>query len=160
MNVDTMRRIDRWAGVPLCFAMTLALRLLGGRRPSGPPRRVLFIELSEMGSTILADPAMRRVAETFGAELHFVIFKSNAGSLAFLDTVPAANIFTLDARGLVSLARDAFRFLLWCRRRGIDTAIDLELFSRCTALLSAASGAGRRSASIASITRGSIAASC
>ena len=145
ISPNRMRAIDYWAGVPLCFLLTVltapfrrraALRL--------KPRRVLFIELSEMGSTILADPAMRRAADTWGAELHFVIFAGNAASLALLQTVPAANIFTIRETSVVSLAVDTIRFLVWARQRRIDTVIDLELFSRFTALLAGLCGAGNR----------------
>ena len=47
MNVDTMRRIDHWAGVPLCAAATLLVRLRDAFRPRAaqPTRRILFVEL-------------------------------------------------------------------------------------------------------------------
>ncbi len=146
MNVDMMRRIDRWAGVPLCFLLTLFGRLFL-RRPTDetpPPRRVLFVELSEMGSTILADPAMRKARDTFDAELYFVIFRRNAESLAFLRTVPLANVYTLCEDSLLTLAADTLGFLFWARRQRIDAVVDLELFSRFTALLTGLSGAARR----------------
>ena len=61
MNVDRMRMIDHRVGVPLCFLTTFLVKLLGRSAPAGtPPKKVLFIELSEMGSTILADPAMKK----------------------------------------------------------------------------------------------------
>lgn len=143
MNVDTMRAIDRWAGIPLCFLLTPLVRLFSPRRRD-EPRRALFIELSEMGSAILADPAMRKLRDQGGAELHFVIFRKNRPSLTLLGTVPEENIFTLRDDGLLPLAIDTLRFLLWCRRRRIDTVIDLELFSRFTALLTGLSGAANR----------------
>lgn len=146
MNVDTMRRIDHHAGIPLCFVVSGLLRLwrlLLPRRPVAP-RRVLFIELSEMGSTILADPAMRRLRDRHGAELFFVIFAGNVASLRLLDTVPPDNVFTIRASGLGPLMVDTLRFLRWTRARGIDTVIDLELFSRFTALLTGLSGAVNR----------------
>src|SRR5262249_56960998 len=83
MNVDTMRRIDRWAGVPLCAVATLLVRLRDGFRPRNarPVRRVLFVELSEMGTTILAEPAMRKARRALAAETFFVIFARNVASL-------------------------------------------------------------------------------
>lgn len=145
MHVDTMRAIDRRVGAPLCALLDLWFKLTRiVRRPrTDDCRRVLFIELSEMGSAILADPAMR-MAQAKGAELHFVIFKKNAASLGLLNTIPAENVFTLASDGLFTLARDTLRFLVWCRRRRIDTTIDLELFARVTALLSGLSGARTR----------------
>ena len=143
MKVDTMRRIDRYAGVPLCALATLAVRLWASLRGEARPlRRILFVELSEMGSTILAQPAMRKARAR--AELYFVIFARNAGSLDLTGEFPAANVFTIRDTNLFHLAWDTLAFLAWTRRRDIDTVVDLELFSRFTALLTGFSGADRR----------------
>jgi ADP-heptose:LPS heptosyltransferase len=146
MKVDTMRAIDRLAGVPLCALATLLLRVaaLFARAQPGPARRVLMIELSEMGTTILAAPAMKKAREKLGAELYFAIFKKNVGSLELLGTFPPANVFTIRDTSLATLLVDTLKFLVWTRRNGIDTVIDLELFSRFTALLTGFSGAARR----------------
>jgi ADP-heptose:LPS heptosyltransferase len=146
ISVDAMRRIDRWAGVPLCALATVLLRVWWRLRPpTRPPlRRILFIELSEMGSTILADPAMRRARERAGAELYFAIFACNAQSLALTDTIPAGHIFTIRNASLWLLAMDTLRFLIWTRRNAIDSVVDFELFSRFTGLLTGLSGAARR----------------
>lgn len=148
LSVDTMRTIDHRVGVPLCALVTPFVMLfdwlnalLG--KPVGKPRRLLFVELSEMGSAILVDPAMRE-AKARGAEIYFLIFKSNKASLTLLNTVPAANIFTIDASSLVSLVTDTIKFLFQARVKKIDTVIDLELFSRFTALLTGLCGARRR----------------
>ena len=45
---------------------------------------------------------------------------------------------------LFVLAVDVFRFMIWCRKMKITTVIDLELFSRFTALLCSISGAKSR----------------
>jgi len=145
MNVDRMRMIDHRVGVPLCFLMTWLMKLFGRSAPAGTrPKKVLFIELSEMGSTILADPAMKKAKALWDAELFFVIFADNRGSLDFLRTIPDGNIFTLRIDSLFHFGLDTLRFLAWTRRHKIDTAIDLELFSRATALLTALSGAHLR----------------
>jgi ADP-heptose:LPS heptosyltransferase len=142
MKVDTMRAIDRWVGIPLTFLVTLALwPFMRAASLPARPKRILFIELSEMGSTILADPAMRKARATFGAELYFVIFKGNAASLDLLGTVPRANVRTIREDSLPHLALDTLGFLIWTRRMGIDAVVDLELFSRFTTLLTGLSGA-------------------
>ena len=146
MRVDTMRKIDRLVGVPLCFALDLLFGTFSFFKPekSKPPQRVLFIELSEMGSTILADPAMQKLRTKAGAELFFVTFKKNAASLDILNTVPTENRFVVRDDSLFTIAADALSFLSWCRRKKIDTVVDLELFSRFTSLLSCLSGAINR----------------
>lgn len=139
-----MRAVDYWIGIPLCFLCTQWVRLT--RRPKGPPspRRLLFVELSEMGSTVIANPAMQKAKEELGAEIFFLIFERNVDSLRLLDTVPEANIITIRETGLLVLALDSLRFLRWARKAKIDTVVDLELFSRYSALLTGLSGALRR----------------
>ncbi len=148
MTVNTMRHIDRWAGIPLCWLLSpfcwLADRLRGAKSKNPDTRRTLFIELSEMGSAIIADPAMRKLREAGQAELYFVIFKKNYKSLEILHTVPPENIFKMNAENIFGLTVDIFRFMAWCRRKKISTVIDLELFSRFTAILSLFSGARSR----------------
>jgi ADP-heptose:LPS heptosyltransferase len=146
MKIDTMRRIDRLAGVPLCAVATVFVRLydwLFLRKPR-PVRRILFVELSEMGATVLASPAMRKAREGTGAELYFVIFTRNVGSLELLGGFSRDNIFTISDRSIFAIAYGTLAFLLWTRRKGIDTAIDLELFSRFSGLLTGLAGADRR----------------
>lgn len=146
MNVDTMRAIDRFAGIPLTFTGTLLQKAAGlmSSRPYHKPRNVLLIELSEMGSAILVDPAMRKLQAQIDGELYFVIFSKNKVSLQLLNTVKEENIYTIDEDGLVPLALSTLRFFRWCRAKKIDSVIDLELFSRFTALLTGFSGAVNR----------------
>ena len=146
IKVDTMRRIDRWVGIPLCALTTMLLQMGWWARPIPPRavRRILFIELSEMGSTILADPAMRMARARLKAELYFVIFAQNADALKLSHTISSANVFTIRATSMWPLFLDTIAFLFWTRRNQIDTTVDLELFSRFTALLTGLSGANRR----------------
>ena len=146
MKIDTMRRIDRRAGIPLCAVATILLRATAWLRwrSARPARRILFVELSEMGTTVLAEPAMRKARQQLSAELFFVTFTRNAASIALLGNFPQSNVFTISDASIFRLARDTLAFLFWTRRMGIDTVVDLELFSRFTALLSGLCGADRR----------------
>jgi ADP-heptose:LPS heptosyltransferase len=148
ISVNTMRAIDHWIGVPLCAIASPFVALMDGIKNifgRGPevPKKLLFIELSEMGSAILVDPAMRN-AQARGAEVFFLIFKSNRASLTLLNTVKPENIFTIDSSSLGGLVKDTLRFLIVAHQHRIDTVIDLELFSRFTALLTGLCGARRR----------------
>jgi ADP-heptose:LPS heptosyltransferase len=141
-----MRAVDYWVGVPLCFLGSIVKKTfswLPSRRVN-TPSNLLLVELSEMGSTILVDPAMQKLKRELNANLHFVIFKKNKPSLDLLKTVPEENIFTIREESLFSLIGDTLKFFIWTRAKKIDTVIDLELFSRFTALLTGFSGASRR----------------
>lgn len=142
---DTFRRLDRWLGVPACAALTLLRRALRFARPRAAtvdpaPRRVLFVQLAESGSMVLADPALRALRTRTDAETCCVTFARNLGSLAITGTLRGENVFVIRTGSLAELLRDAGRFLVWVRRREIDAIVDGELFSRITAVLCVLTG--------------------
>jgi len=146
MNVDTMRNIDHYVGVPLALTGTIIQKTMDLfiEPKKIKPKNVLLIELSEMGSAILVDPAMRKLKANIDGEIFFVIFSKNKASLELLNTVKKENIYTINEDGIVNIAKTSINFLKWCREKKIDSVIDLELFSRFTALLSASCGAVNR----------------
>jgi len=87
-----------------------------------------------MGTTILAGPVIRKARMQLSAEVF----------LQLLGTFPPDNIFTTSDRSIFALARDMLSFLRWTLRKGINTVVDFELFSRVTALLCGLCGADRR----------------
>ena len=149
INVDIMRKIDRFAGVPLCLLCSLAERLLKPFRSVAsspdPPKKILLIQLSEMGSTVLVRPSVAAYKrENPDAELYYLIFHEMRESLFFLDEIPKANILTITSSSLSGLVQSAMNVILQLRRIKIDAALDLELFSRFSCLLSWLSGAAVR----------------
>jgi ADP-heptose:LPS heptosyltransferase len=146
MNVDMMRKVDYYVGIPLAFIGTILDKGMGLFRSSKAvtPKNVLLIELSEMGSAIIVDPAMRKLKANIKGDLFFVIFSKNKISLDLLGTVKSENVYMLDESSIFSLITSAIKFIFWCRKMEIDSSIDLELFSRVTALLSFVSGAKNR----------------
>lgn len=140
-----MRLLDRALGVPLCFLLSAARRGLGllRRRPGAvaAPRRVLFIGLAEMGSVVLAEPALLRVRDTYHCPPLFLIFAHNRDSLQLTGTVAPEDVFPLRANGLAHLLVDTLRFARWARRHGVDTVIDIEPAARFSTLLALCSGA-------------------
>ena len=92
MKVGVVRIIDYWVGIPLCFGLTVFHYLLRiftfSRKDIGEPKKFLFIELSEMGSTIQAYPAMKYIKEKYGdAEIFFMIFEKNRASVDILGII-------------------------------------------------------------------------
>ena len=146
MNVDMMRKVDYYVGIPLAFIGTILDKILNIFRSNDfvKPKNVLLIELSEMGSAIIVDPAMRKLKANIEGELFFVIFSKNKISLDLLKTVKSENVYMLDESSIGSLIISAIKFIFWCRKMKIDSSIDLELFSRVTALLTFVSGAKNR----------------
>lgn len=149
MHADRMRQIDFWVGIPLCFVLTVIGRLaaaVGLTRPlPAEPANVLLIELAEMGSTVLAAPAMARLkARHPHCRLFFLLFSHVAPSVRVLGLVPDDHVFTIDVSNAVTLVRDTVRFMAAARRHRVDTVINLEMFSRFGTVLAFLSGAPRR----------------
>jgi ADP-heptose:LPS heptosyltransferase len=149
LNPDLMRALDYWVGIPLVFVLTLVSRVkrvIGlATSSAGRPRNILFIQLAEMGTMVVAYPALRKARELYpDATLHFLCFTEIRSSVEMLDIVASENIITIDAHSALSLARDTAAFPWRARRRRIDTVVNMEAFVRYSSLLSYLSGAARR----------------
>ena len=147
IKVSTMRRADRWFGVPACFLLTV-IRKLFGRRVSADvavPSRILFVKLAEQGSTVLAAQAIRRAIAKVGAEhVYFLVFEENRHILDAMALIPEGNVITIRTRSLGATLVNACRAIARMRRERIDTAIDLEFFARSSVALAFLSGATHR----------------
>jgi ADP-heptose:LPS heptosyltransferase len=146
MNIDLSRWIDKNIGVPLCFFVSVLDRiskLFGINKPDygRQIKKALFIELSEMGSTILTYPAMRRLKQAYPkSELYFLIFDGNKESAKLLDIIPKKNIITIRENSPVFFVLDTISALFKIRKLKLDAVFDLELFARFTALITGLSG--------------------
>jgi ADP-heptose:LPS heptosyltransferase len=144
-----MRAIDYWVGIPLMFFLTVVYRLqrvigLAGS-PVGKPRNILFIQLAEMGTMVVAYPSLKKARELYpDAALHFLCFTQIRPSVEILDIIPSENIITIDAHSFPTFVRDTLRFMWRARRRGIDTVVNMEAFVRYSSALGYLSGGRRR----------------
>ena len=153
MNLDFIRAIDKWVGIPACFFVSLAYRIFKlfkrwqGHEPpqAKAPGKMLFIELSEMGSAVIAYPAMKYAIKKYpGAKLYFLTFSQNRFSVDSLGIIPKENVLTVDMRSLIHFLFSTIKAVTILRTVRIDAVFDLELFSRFSALLSGFIGAGMR----------------
>lgn len=149
LNPRTIKLIDAWLGIPLCWVLTLVRRLAGifhrGRTTTAPPRKILFLKLIEMGAHVHAYAAVRRAAEMVGREnVYFWVFQESVPILSLLDVVPRENVIVVRTKGLFRIVFDLLRTVWQIRRMKIDAVIDMEFFSRASACLAFLSGAERR----------------
>jgi ADP-heptose:LPS heptosyltransferase len=143
MRAGTIRFLDYWLGVPLCALLTPLGRMRPGR--PGRPRRILFLKFIEQGATVLAREAIARATGRVGRDnLFFCVFDSNRAILDVLDVIPRENILSIRDRQFHTFAIDFLRALLVMRWRGVDTVIDMEFFSRASAIFAFLSGAATR----------------
>src|SRR5262249_56761586 len=144
MNVASMRRWDRWLGTPVCLVLTLLRKWFFRRVPDAAAERerILFIKLAEMGSTVLAQDAIRAAIRRVGRDnVFFLLFAENWPILDLMDLIPAENIIAINAHGIFRAIGSAFSALRRLWQAKIDAAVDLEFFARSSAALSFLSGA-------------------
>lgn len=132
----------------MCAALSLwhrGARLLAFGTAAPPPRRILVILLSEMGSLVLAEPMFRYLRERYPqTEIHVMLFARNRQLLDLLRVVDKEHVITIRDNSIRNLVVDLLRAIVTMHAIGFDAVVDCELFSRISAVLSGLSGAGRR----------------
>jgi ADP-heptose:LPS heptosyltransferase len=150
LNPQTIRRLDAWLGKPACLVLStlrrVGLVLRGGERvPSGPPKKILLIKMTEQGATVLAYRAITRAIEMVGREnVYFWVFEENRPILDLMALLPPENVVAIRATGLVRFGLDVLGSLWRLRKIGVDATIDMEFFARASAVLAFLTGARRR----------------
>ena len=138
-----VRMLDYWVGIPACFILSLlhyVLKFFPKRACSY--KKVVFIQLSEMGTAILAYPAVKYLKKKYpGAELFYMIFEKNRASVDMLGEIPPGNILTINDKSLPLFFADVVKSIIRMHKEKIDVVFDLELFSRASAIFSFFSGA-------------------
>lgn len=147
MNVPTLQKIDRWFGVPLCFALTIVRKLFTRSPGPGPAKvgSILFVKLAEQGSTVLAYPALQRAAQMVGKEnVYFICFEENRFILDLLEVIPEGNVITICAKSMPQLTTSTLAAMRRMWQLQLDAAIDMEFFARGSAAITFLSGAKSR----------------
>ena len=149
MNINVQRWVDRWVGIPLCAAVSavdaISTRFRSASKADAAPRAIVIILLSEMGSLVLAHDMFTRLKTRYpNAQLHALLFGKNREILDLMRVIDPANVHTVDDKSLPGLLSSLWRAIRELRRARVDVAIDCELFSRISSLLSYASGAAVR----------------
>lgn len=146
MNIDFQRAVDRIAGVPICALLSLTERfrnfLFGSPVLATPPKRILIILLSEMGSLVLAQPMFAKLKQQYpDAELYILMFAKNREMLDLLGVMPREHVITISDKSLGGLVSDMLSALSTMRALKFDAVIDCELFSRVSSIFAYLSGA-------------------
>ncbi|MGC8739350.1 MAG: glycosyltransferase family 9 protein [Candidatus Hydrogenedens sp.] len=149
MKSDTIRFLDRWIGVFLCFLLTIFNKFTNifcrYKTEFHKPQKILFIKLIEQGAMVLACPAIEKAKRWVGENNVYVCaFNKNCFVLPILGVLPKENIIEIDTSHFWTLVCDVIKYIIKCRKLGIDTAIDCEFFSRGSAIISFLSGARAR----------------
>ncbi len=88
--------VDRYVGAPLCRLLSILPGARDEAKEAPPPRKILVILLSEMGSLVLAQPMFDRMREKYpDASVYALVFRKNKEVLDLLEAIPEENVLTL-----------------------------------------------------------------
>lgn len=147
MQINSMRKIDFWLGIPVCFIFSILNRIFAvfSFLNKKDKKNILFIQISELGSIILAYPFFKKIEEDYPKkDKFFITFENNAEILRIFGIVPEENILTLSSESFFSFIKDFFCVVKAIRKENIEITFDLEMFSRVSAILSFFSKADKR----------------
>ncbi len=149
MNTVLIRWLDKNIGGIFCFFLTIHRKVHDVLfKPASHYKKydkILFIKLVEQGSTVLAYPALKRAQSYVGKErLYFMVFKENRQILDILDIVLPDHVIEIDSGSILRLGCTVIRALVKIHREKIGAVVDMEFFSRGTAVLAYLTGAPKR----------------
>ncbi len=137
----TLRLLDKVVGIPACLLLSGIYAFVPKPRDK-KIKKVLVIELFEMGATIMLYPSLRYIKRNVeGCELYCLTAKSIRSTWEMLDMVPKENIYSIDDTNLWSFVRTGLSAMAQLRAEGMDLIIDYELFMRISSVISGMIGA-------------------
>jgi len=142
MHPDTMRLIDRWVGIPLCFLASLwpwkkLKSIFNSQFQKSPssPKTIVFICIAEIGALVVAYPAIQEARRKFPkSRICFITAPAGLEALELMG-FDEEDIFLFETVSVKSLIKGLFKIRTFFRERSVS-AIILEPFTRFSTLLS------------------------
>ena len=139
-----IRRLDRSLGQPICFLFSLLHALTPKRRPA-PVKRILIVELFEMGAAIMASPALRLLKARYPqAEIYCLCTDTVRETWSLLSLIPPENILAVESKTVSRFTFSLLSRIRQLRSLKLDLLIDLELFMRLPSIIAFLSGTKRK----------------
>ena len=151
MHPDTMRLIDRWVGIPLCFFASFwpwkkyrvdsSVPFKNGTPP--PSDIIVFIGIAEIGALVVAYPAIEEARKQFPkSRICFITAAAGVQTLELMG-FEEEDILLLETDSIKSLLQGLLKIRTHFKEERVS-AVVLEPFARFSTLLSAWIGASQR----------------
>ncbi len=146
MTITTMRKLDRFIGIPCCWALGMFLLLLPRRQ--GDPlkkeiKKILIIKFFGLGSILLSTPSLQLLKEQFpGARISYLSFSPHR---EFLERLPLIDdVLTINPSSLTDFISQTLTLIRHLRTVKYDVVFDFEFFSKYSTFLNGLSKANVR----------------
>jgi lipopolysaccharide heptosyltransferase II len=142
---DASLLIDDWAGPVLCALLLAWKRLLRSERGAPAPEtveRILLLKMWGMGSIVLASPLLAKLRARYPkARIDFVSLRENESIIALYPEID--RVISIDlSRGVAAFLGETVVTLRKLRAERYDLLLDLEFFTRFSAIFSFLTHAG------------------
>ncbi|GAB3936696.1 glycosyltransferase family 9 protein [Larkinella terrae] len=149
MTNTAISLLEKYFGRLFCTLLTLIRNIRAVFFPENkvdqPTRKIVFIKFIEQGALVLHQATFKEAARTYGpANVYLCTFSASTPLIDLLDVFPRENQIVINEKSLWLFAKGFIQALIQIRRNRIDTAIDLEFFSRATAIFGYLTGATKR----------------
>lgn len=135
MNSRTILFLEKQIGLIVCFILTIHRSLFSSGKTKLLPQKVLFVKFIEQGALVLHLPAFQEAVSRYGkSQVYICTFSSNADLLNASGFFHETNGFYLDESSVWSFVKSFLSTIWKIRKTQIDAVIDLEFFSRATAI--------------------------
>ena len=150
-KINFLKFIDHWVGSPICVVLAVFNRLfhpfykryLKVPHEFLPPRNILIIKFFGIGSIALASSLVANIRGKYkDSKIIFLTFRENLEIIEILSL--ADDVLIIDTKGPFVLIGSIWRSILYCHRRKIDIAMDIEFYSKFSTIMSFVSGAPLR----------------
>ncbi|MBI4547338.1 MAG: glycosyltransferase family 9 protein [Ignavibacteriae bacterium] len=146
MKINTMRNIDRFAGIPLCWFLGFIVSLFCKLRikQSYPgAKNILVIKFFGMGSILLSTPALSLMRQAFpNAQLWYLSFETNRELIERLPVVD--RVLTIRTSTFAAFLSDTLKVITHTRRITFDIVFDFEFFSKFSTVIAGLTNAPYR----------------
>jgi len=144
MHPDTMRFIDRWVGIPLCFITSL---LLWKKNKTGSSKKVtdtiVFIGIAEIGALVVAYPAVQEARKQHPkSRICFITAPTGKQTLELMG-FDEKDILLIRTSSIQNILGDIVKIRNAFKRVSVS-AVVLEPFARFSTLVGAWIGASKR----------------
>ncbi|MFH0807149.1 MAG: glycosyltransferase family 9 protein [Elusimicrobiota bacterium] len=147
MDFRLMKFVDKYAGWLLCALLSFAglfLKLFRKKTQPTPPRKILVMKFWGMGSIILSTPLLQALKTKFpDSKIYFLTLSRNEEIVKMFE--PVNEVITLDIdHGPAGFLMSFVKIVAVMRGIKLDILLDLEFFTRFSAIVTYLSGAKER----------------
>lgn len=145
MRMQTMRKIDWYIGIPICYFLSVweIFKRIFYSKKNREIKKILIIKFLGIGSIVLILPAIQALKDKFpNARIYFLTFFSNKEILEIINLTDKN--YYIDTSSISKFIFSAFKIIYQLRKENIDISLDFEFFAKFPLVLASLIGVRKK----------------